>query len=156
MYKARLWSVNHARFLQRVYDLLERIFTGFHPLFQKIGYDRLEQPVAFVERNIKGIMFDCKMCGNCVLNSSGMSCPMNCPKQLRNGPCGGVRANGHCEVDADMLCVWVEAERGSRMLPDGDRINLLQGPLDRSLEGRSSWLREVRRQAEQRAIEVAA
>nr|WP_245947992.1 methylenetetrahydrofolate reductase C-terminal domain-containing protein [Halomonas montanilacus] len=29
------------------------------------------------------------MCGQCILSSTGMSCPMNCPKSLRNGPCGG-------------------------------------------------------------------
>ena len=59
------------------------------------------------------------MCGQCVLSSTGMSCPMNCPKTLRNGPCGGVRANGHCEVKPEMRCVWVEAYRGSERIPGG-------------------------------------
>jgi hypothetical protein len=36
-----------------------------------------------------------------------MSCPMNCPKSIRNGPCGGVRLNGHCEIKPEMRCVWV-------------------------------------------------
>ena len=48
-----------------------------------------------------------------------MSCPMNCPKNLRNGPCGGVRANGHCEVRPEMRCVWVEAVAGARRIPAG-------------------------------------
>ena len=46
----------------------------------------------------RALLFDCRMCGQCVLSSTGMSCPMNCPKTLRNGPCGGVRADGNCEV----------------------------------------------------------
>jgi hypothetical protein len=51
-----------------------------------------------------------------ILHSTGMTCPMTCPKNLRNGPCGGVRANGHCEVIPTMRCVWVQAfERAGRM-----------------------------------------
>jgi hypothetical protein len=69
-------------------------------------------PITFVEKHVKGLIFDCRMCGQCVLSSTGMSCPMNCPKQLRNGPCGGVRANGNCEVEPDMPCVWVQAWEG--------------------------------------------
>ncbi|MEZ5721821.1 MAG: methylenetetrahydrofolate reductase C-terminal domain-containing protein [Paracoccaceae bacterium] len=67
------------------------------PMFTRIGYNRLERPFAFVERHLKGFFFDCKMCGQCVLSSTNV-CPMNCPKQLRNGPCGGVRPGGFCEV----------------------------------------------------------
>ncbi len=43
-------------------------------------------PSAGIERAVKGLLFDCRMCGQCVLSSTGMSCPMNCPKTLRNGP----------------------------------------------------------------------
>ncbi len=69
-----------------------------HGLFRALGYERIERPVAAVEKAVKGVLFDCRMCGQCVLSSTGMSCPMNCPKTLRNGPCGGVRDNGNCEV----------------------------------------------------------
>jgi hypothetical protein len=74
-----------------------------------------------------------------------MSCPMNCPKQLRNGPCGGVRANGHCEVLPDMRCVWVEALQGAERIPGGlAAIAVVQAPVDRRLEGTSAWLRVAR------------
>jgi hypothetical protein len=56
-------------------------------VFARIGYDRVERPVALVERAAKGLLFDCRMCGQCVLSSTGMSCPMNCPKELRNRGC---------------------------------------------------------------------
>ena len=49
-------------------------------------------------RVIKGLLFNCQDCAQCMLHYNGMTCPMNCPKNLRNGPCGGVRLNGHCEV----------------------------------------------------------
>ena len=93
---------------------------------------------------MKGVLFDTQMCGMCTLNSTGMACPMKCPKQLRNGPCGGVRANGNCEVTPEMRCVWVEAYEGSQRMQDGNKIRILQKPVDHRLKGTSSWLREVR------------
>jgi hypothetical protein len=86
--------VRHARGLNGFYRAFENALVSLHPLLRAIGYRRLERPVAAVERAVKGFLFDCRMCGQCILSSTGMSCPMNCPKNLRNGPCGGVRANG--------------------------------------------------------------
>ena len=144
MYAVRRWSVRHARLLETIYSFLEEILNALHPLWSKIGYDRAEQPVRFIERNIKGFLFDCQMCGNCVLGDTGMSCPMNCPKQLQNGPCGGVLPDGNCEVRPDMPCVWVEAEIGSRLMRNGSGIQNVRPPVDHSRQGTSSWLRVVR------------
>jgi hypothetical protein len=145
MYSVRLWSVRHARGLSRFYAAFESVLVKLAPLFQKIGYERLERPVAAVERKVKGVLFDCKMCGRCALSSTGLSCPMNCPKQLRNGPCGGVRSNGHCEVKPEMRCVWVEAWKGAERIPGGlEAISRIQAPVDRRLEGTSAWLRVAR------------
>ena len=140
-YTIRLWSVRHSRFLEWFYGRFANAFLVLHPLWNKLGYARVERPVTFVERNVKGLLFDCRMCGQCVLSSTGMSCPMNCPKQLRNGPCGGVRANGHCEVEPDMPCVWVQAWSGSRAMVHGDAIMAVQKPVNQSLRETSSWLR---------------
>jgi hypothetical protein len=121
--------------------MFERALIGSAPLLKRIGFERLEKPVAAVERVTKGALFDCRMCGQCVLSSTGMSCPMNCPKNLRNGPCGGVRANGNCEVYPEMPCVWVEAWKGSQRLRHGTRaMAQIQPPIDHRLKGRSSWL----------------
>lgn len=145
MYRVRRWSVRHARGLARCYATLESALCQLAPAFEWLGYSRIERPVAAVERTIKGLLFDCRMCGRCVLGSTGMSCPMNCPKQLRNGPCGGVRADGHCEVRPEMRCVWVDAFEGAGRMPGGlAAIATLQAPLDRRLEGTSAWLRVVR------------
>lgn len=145
MLAMRLWSVRHARALERLYTAFERIFVALHPLARRIGYERLERPVAVVEKGVKGLLFDCRMCGQCVLSSTGMSCPMNCPKNIRNGPCGGVRADGHCEVKPEMRCVWVEAFAGSRRMAEGaEKIQVVQWAVDRRLQGRSSWLKVMR------------
>ena len=144
MYKIRQWSVTHSRKLEGFYRNFEPLLIRLHPLFKLLGYDRLEKPLRVVEKAIKGLLFDCQMCGKCTLSSSGMSCPMNCPKSIRNGPCGGVRLDGHCEVKPEMRCVWVEAWRGSQQMRDSQAIRQVQIPVDNLLKGSSSWLRAVR------------
>lgn len=149
MYTVRLWSVRKAAAWNRFYEGLENVLVALAPVWRWIGYQRLEKPFAFLERNVKGLLFDCKMCGQCVLSSTGMSCPMNCPKNIRNGPCGGVRANGNCEVNPQMRCVWVQAWQGAGRIKGGlDKIKVVQAPVDRRLEGRSSWLKVVRERTE--------
>ena len=148
MYRVRLWSVRHARGLNRLYRLLEDALAALRPAMRLVGEQRLERPFAALERGTKGLLFDCKMCGQCVLSSTGMSCPMNCPKQLRNGPCGGVRADGNCEVLPDMKCVWVAAWEGSQRIPGGvESLQKVQFAVDRRLQGSSSWLRALRQRA---------
>jgi hypothetical protein len=147
MYRARLFAVRHARAFEWLYARLETVIVALDPLFARVGYARIERPVAAVERVTKGILFDCRMCGQCVLSSTGMSCPMNCPKQLRNGPCGGVRPGGYCEVKPNMRCVWVLAWEGAARMKNGGKIRDVQPPVDHSLEGSSSWLRVAREKA---------
>jgi hypothetical protein len=77
---------------------------------------------------------------------------MNCPKTLRNGPCGGVRLDGHCEVKPEMRCVWVEAWRGSDAMQDSNAIRQVQVAVDFSLKGSSSWLRVSRENAAAKAL----
>jgi Methylene-tetrahydrofolate reductase C terminal len=145
MYAVRRWSVRHARGLNAFYRGFESALVALHPLWKRIGYQRLERPFATVERGVKGLLFDCRMCGQCVLSATGMSCPMNCPKNLRNGPCGGVRADGNCEVRPEMRCVWLEAVSGAARIRGGtEELRQVQHAVDRRLQGRSSWLRVVR------------
>jgi hypothetical protein len=49
----------------------------------------------------------CRMCGDCVLGSTGAICPISkCAKSLVNGPCGGQK-NGKCEVNPENDCAWI-------------------------------------------------
>jgi len=151
MYMLRKWSVRHARLLEITYEIVERGLVFSAPLFRKLGYGNIEKPVAAVEKVVKGALFDCQMCGQCVLSSTGMSCPMNCPKSIRNGPCGGVRADGYCEVKPDMPCVWVEGWKGAQRMNKGEQITTVQFAVDYRLQGKSSWLRVVRQETEDHA-----
>jgi len=106
-----------------------------------LGYDRSARLILPVEDIGKQLLFDCQLCGQCILHYTGMTCPMTCPKNIRNGPCGGVRINGHCEVKPEMKCVWVDAyERSLRMPIWGGEILTEQPPVNWQLKGTSSWI----------------
>lgn len=66
-----------------------------------------------LEKWIKDKVFDCQACGQCVLSHTALICPMNCPKGLRNGPCGGT-LDGKCEVIPEIDCVWTRIEAKKR------------------------------------------
>ena len=135
------WLRDRPALLEKVYDATHTLFTAMDPLIQRIGYERTDRLIRGPEEFGKKVVFDCRMCGQCILHSTGMTCPMSCPKNLRNGPCGGVRANGHCEVKPEMRCVWVEAyERSQRMPMFGNEILWIEPPVNRQLEGTSAWV----------------
>ena len=113
-----------------------RQFLLKHPHFTGV-LDRALRPV---EHIIKVPIWGCHMCGQCVLHSTGLVCPMNCPKYLRNGPCGGVRLDGHCEVKPEMMCVWVRAYDSSQRLIWAHELHDLRPPVDWAIEGSSSWV----------------
>lgn len=49
----------------------------------------------------------CAACGDCVLDETFGLCPVaRCAKSLMNGPCGGTREGGKCEIDENTDCVW--------------------------------------------------
>lgn len=96
-----------------------------------------EKAIARVEALLKGMVFDCHACGQCVLRKTGLICPMSCPKGLRNGPCGGT-LHGECEVYPDKPCVWVRIH--GRVAGDSLALpGLLPSP-DARLYNTSSYL----------------
>ena len=146
MYRMRSWSVRNARWLKALYRGFESLLSFASPLLRRIGYKRLDKPFLLLEKATKGFMLDSQNCGQCIVGFTGMSCPMNCPKTMRNGPCGGVRADGKCEVKPEMDCVWVLAWEGNKRLREDEYpIQFLQPAIDNRKIGTSAWLREVRR-----------
>lgn len=52
----------------------------------------------------KKIFVGCRECSSCRLPLTQYICPETCPKGLANGPCGGARPDGKCEV-GDFECI---------------------------------------------------
>lgn len=66
----------------------------------------------------------CGACGDCYLDRTGGICPVvRCAKGLMNGPCGGTRKGGKCEIDPDKDCAWVLIYR---RLEKQDRLDLMR------------------------------
>ena len=92
------------------------------------------------ERMTKRRLFGCRMCGQCALPTTAYACPMTCPKQLRNGPCGGVGMDGSCEVYPGLRCVWLMAYERAEADGRAQDLRRLQRPIDQRAWGESSWV----------------
>jgi hypothetical protein len=132
---------NRPHALERLWQFADWALYKLNPLFARVGYQRSARVILPFEDVGKKLVFNCQMCGQCVLHYTGMTCPMTCPKNLRNGPCGGVRQNGHCEVKPEMRCVWVDAyERSRKMRLWGGEMQAEQPPVNWQLQHTSSWI----------------
>ncbi len=146
MFMVRRWVVRRAVFFSGLYRCCERVILGLNPLWRRVGLSRLDRPFALLERISKRFLFDCSMCGDCLLGSTGMSCPMNCPKRVRNGPCGGVRSDGSCELDQDMPCVWVDSWQGIHKTGLFGRYMTPRRAAETTRHGKSAWLQVIEHQ----------
>ena len=49
-------------------------------------------------RLLKKLFASCRGCSSCRLPKTEFICTEGCPKRLPNGPCGGVKPHGNCEI----------------------------------------------------------
>ena len=111
--------------------------------------------LAAVERAVKGPMFGCRMCGNCLLQETSFICPMECPKGIRNGPCGGSTSE-HCYVDETRPCIWYKIyERAHKMGREEMLLEVLP-PLDWDKVGGETWIDVIDQVREVGTKEVVA
>jgi len=117
---------------------------AFYP-FKKEKFSR--RTLARIELLIKGPLYGCRMCGNCLLQETAFICPMECPKGLRNGPCGGATP-GKCYVDETRKCIWYCIfEKAFKMKREEMLLEVLP-PLDWEKTGTETWgdvVRQVRK-----------
>jgi len=126
-----------------VHDL---IYTPGTPGFRlgTAAYERIERlhldrPLHVLEQAAKVPLYDCRDCGDCSLPDIAYLCPESrCPKDQRNGPCGGTH-DAICEVE-DHPCIWSLAY--DRLKPYGDEDAMLRRPpviQDNALRRTSAW-----------------
>jgi methylenetetrahydrofolate reductase (NADPH) len=94
--------------------------------------------LAGTERLVKGPLFGCRMCGNCLLQETAFICPMECPKGVRNGPCGGSTAD-HCYVDETRKCIWFCIYERSFRMHRVEKLLEVLPPIDWSKAGTETW-----------------
>ena len=94
--------------------------------------------LAKIEIAVKSPLFGCRMCGNCLLQETAFICPMECPKGLRNGPCGGSTPE-KCYVDETRPCIWYKIFERSYKLGREEMLLEVLPPLDWDKAGTESW-----------------
>ena len=115
---------------------LRRLLIG---VFQWVDKrPRVERLVERGEFLLKAPLFGCQACGNCVLGAMEYVCPQTCPKNLRNGPCGGTLL-GRCEV-VDQECIWVEVYERAKAMQRVESLREYIPPRNPALQGTSSWV----------------
>ena len=119
------------------------VFKMFRPFARFIDrHPRMSRAFGFMEHLGKTVMFDCQNCGDCALFDVAFLCPMSqCPKQQRNGPCGGSK-DGWCEVyPGERLCVWVRAYARLKRYGESESIGeYIVPPCNWDFMHTSSWL----------------
>jgi hypothetical protein len=90
------------------------------------------------EKVVKGPLFGCRMCGNCLLQETAFICPMECPKGARNGPCGG-STQERCYVDETRPCIWYKIYERSFRFGTQEKLLEVLPPLDWDKTGGETW-----------------
>ena len=111
----------------------------YQPPFMPFKRQPFKQRVlAKIEIAVKSPLFGCRMCGNCLLQETAFICPMECPKGLRNGPCGGSTPE-KCYVDESRPCIWYKIfDRSFKLGREALLLEVLP-PLDWEKTGTDAW-----------------
>lgn len=109
---------------------------------KKVDGKSLERPYHTIEHLAKVMLYDCKDCGDCALMDIAYVCPMSqCPKNQRNGACGG-SFNGWCEVyPNEKKCIYVRAYSRLKDYGQEDQLDTYKiAPCNWDLHQTSSWI----------------
>jgi methylenetetrahydrofolate reductase (NADPH) len=90
-----------------------------------------------LERNAKGPLLGCQMCGFCRLPYTFFACPETCPKGLANGPCAGTH-DGMCEFN-NQQCTHNRTYRIAKATGRLADLEELMIPAVTGTRGTSAW-----------------
>jgi methylenetetrahydrofolate reductase (NADPH) len=136
-----------------IFSPARRWQPAFYPFKKESPGKRI---LAATERLIKGPLFGCRMCGNCLLQSTSMICPMECPKGLRNGPCGGVTPDGMCYIDSSRKCVWRCIYSKAEKKGNSEKLLEVLPPVDWDRAGTELWTEVLKKIHSNGAFEFIA
>jgi len=104
------------------------------------GERLLSRLMLWGEDVFKIIFFRCQKCGECILSHTAFTCSQRCPKRLRNGPCGGTREGGYCEVYPEKHCIWFLIHKRADKLQRTALLMPCENIHNWRLEKTSAWL----------------
>ena len=111
----------------------------WQPPFKPFKHQPLTKRVqAAIEIAVKGSLFGCRMCGNCMLQETAFICPMACPKGLRNGPCGGSTPEA-CYIDTSRPCIWYKIYERAFSMGREELLMEVLPPVDWDQVGTETW-----------------
>lgn len=91
--------------------VMNKVALGKSSIRERLRYRLCEMLFADATRRYpdellvtKKILTGCRRCTYCRLPLTHYICPETCPKGMANGPCGGTKADGKCEV-SDRECI---------------------------------------------------
>jgi methylenetetrahydrofolate reductase (NADPH) len=129
-------------FHNTLFDKRKSYFPHLKKAAEFVNNNKLfKKPCFAIEHLSKRLLFDCLSCGDCALSDMAYICPESqCPKFLRNGPCGGSEKM-RCEVYKEKLCAWVPVYRRLKAVGREDILkNGCISPRNWALNRSSSWL----------------
>ncbi len=107
----------------------------WQPIYYPFRKEKLSHSILnTLEMLYKGPLWGCRQCGNCLLQETAFICPMECPKGIRNGPCGGATEE-YCYIDKTRPCIWHKIYERAFKMGRQERLLEVLPPLDWELVG---------------------
>ena len=106
-------------------QLVAETFSGiaFYPGVNTTCLGIREEPGLWTTR--------CAACGDCRLGETfGLCAVSRCAKGLMNGPCGGTRKDGRCEVDPETDCIWKRIVERAQQRGQLEKLSEVRRPKD--------------------------
>ena len=84
-----------------------------------------------VDRDVGYYEERCRSCGTCMLGETGGICPVTrCSKGVLNGPCGGTREDGSCELAGGIHCAWHDIHERLKGQGRLDKLLIVRPPME--------------------------
>ncbi|PKN76604.1 MAG: methylenetetrahydrofolate reductase [Deltaproteobacteria bacterium HGW-Deltaproteobacteria-10] len=129
-------------FHRLMFEPQKKRYGFMNSLCRRVEGTKMEGLFGKLEHITKIFLFDCRDCGDCALIDLAYICPMSqCPKNERNGACGGSFA-GWCEVyPGKKKCAYVRAYARLKKHREEEQLEKFYvPPCNWELHQTSSWI----------------